>query len=124
MSLVKCEECDQMISDKATVCPHCGHTKSTVASESSNLFEDGPSGRNRAVAGLLAILLGCFGIHYFYCGKSTAGIVCILLTLLSCGVLGAIIGLITFVQGIMMLVMSQQEFERKYINTVSKFPLF
>lgn len=24
MALIKCTECGEMISDKATVCPHCG----------------------------------------------------------------------------------------------------
>jgi len=26
MALIKCEECGQMVSDKASACPHCGHT--------------------------------------------------------------------------------------------------
>ena len=88
------------------------------------VFDNGPSGRSRGVAGLLAILVGALGIHYFYMGKSTPGIVFLLASLLSCGVLGTVTAIISLVQGIMFFMMSEEEFERKYINTQSSFPLF
>lgn len=84
------------------------------------VFDSGPSGKSRGVAGLLAILLGYLGIHYFYCGKATGGIICILLCLVSCGVWGVV----TFIQGIMMMCMRSDEFERKYVYSQSTFPLF
>lgn len=83
-------------------------------------FANGPSGRSRGIAGLLAILLGNLGIQYFYCGRTTAGILAIVVSWCSCG----IFSLIWLIQGIMMIVMSQQEFERKYIYTYSTFPIF
>lgn len=88
------------------------------------VFENGPSGKSRGVAALLAIFLGCLGIHYFYLGKNTAGIVFLLVTICSCGTIGTIIGLITLIQGIIMLTMTQDDFEKKYVDSLSSFPLF
>lgn len=84
------------------------------------VFDVGPSGKCRGVAGLLAILLGGLGIHYFYCGKVGGGFICILLTLVSCGIWSVI----SLIQGIMMLCMRSDEFERKYVYSSSTFPVF
>ena len=83
------------------------------------LFDDGPSGKSRGLAGLFAILLGGLGVHYFYMGKVTGGIICILLTIVTCGVWS----IISLIMGIKMLCMKQNEFEEKYINTLSTFPI-
>lgn len=91
---------------------------------SNDPFAEGPSGKSRGVAALLAIFLGTFGIHYFYLGKSTPGIVFLVATLVTCGVLGAVISIVTLIQGIMMFMMSQEEFEAKYVNPAVSFPLF
>lgn len=78
------------------------------------------SGKSKVTAGVLAILLGGLGIQYFYLGKVGGGFITILLTLVTCGIWE----IITFVQGILMLTMSQQEFDRKFVNTDKTFPLF
>lgn len=85
-----------------------------------SIFDDGPSGKSRGVCGLLAILLGTLGVHYFYLNKIGAGIICIVLSLVTCGFWGVI----TLIQGILMLTMSQEDFERKYANSPSSFPIF
>lgn len=85
-----------------------------------NAFDAGPTGRSRGVAGLLAIFLGCFGIQYFYLGKTQAGIIAIILSLVTCGALSVL----WLIQGILMIAMSEQEFERKFIYSNSTFPLF
>lgn len=84
------------------------------------VFDAGPSGKSRGVAALLAILLGSLGVHYFYLEKVGAGLLCILLTCVTCG----IFSVIPLVQGVIMLTMRQDAFERKYVNTTSFFPLF
>ena len=84
------------------------------------VFDEGPSGKSRGVAGLLAILLTGFGVHYFYLGKVVGGFLCILLSLITCGIWNIVV----LIQGILMMTMSQEEFERKYVNTSSTFPLF
>lgn len=78
-----------------------------------------PSGK-KVAAGILALLIGGLGIQYFYLGKVTAGILTIVITICTCGAWE----LITFIQGILMLTMSDQEFDRKYVYTNSTFPLF
>ncbi|MFD1827657.1 MULTISPECIES: TM2 domain-containing protein [Mumia] len=59
-----------------------------------------PQAKSKLVAGLLGIFLGGFGIHRFYLGYTTIGVVQIVVTILTCG-LGAIWG---FVEGILYLV--------------------
>lgn len=85
-----------------------------------DLFENGPSGKSRGLAGLFAILLGGLGIHYFYMDKVAGGIICILLSLVTCGLWY----FVTLIQGIMILTLKQAEFEHKYINSTTAFPLF
>lgn len=89
---------------------------------SRGVFDDGPSGKNRGVAGILAIILGSLGIHYFYIGKNTAGIICLVLTLFSCGIAATLLSVMGLIQGILILTMSEQEFENRYIYTQSTFP--
>ena len=84
------------------------------------VFDSGPSGKSRGVAGLLAILIGWLGVHYFYVGKAGGGLLCILLTAVTCGFWSVI----TLVQGILMMCMRSEEFERKYVNSMSTMPLF
>jgi TM2 domain-containing membrane protein YozV len=61
-------------------------------------------------AGILAILLGGLGIHKFYLGYTTAGIIQLLLGL--CFGIGAIIGI---VEGIIYLTKNDEEFYNTYI---------
>jgi TM2 domain-containing membrane protein YozV len=73
--------------------------------------------KNKMTAGLLAIFLGGLGIHKFYLGANTAGIIMLL-----CSLLGAIflliptivVGVIAFVEGILYLTKSDQEFYQTY----------
>lgn len=46
--------------------------------------------KSRATAGILAILLGIYGIHSFYLGNTSRGLMQLLISLLTCGV-GAIV---------------------------------
>lgn len=135
----QCPKCGKQFSTEQPVtpvkCPYCGNEFQVAYSSQSNgpqapgvsldsVFASGPTGKSRGVAALLAILLGSLGVHYFYCGKITAGVVCALCTLCSCGLLGVVVAVLSLVQGIMMFLMSQEEFENKYVLTPSTFPLF
>lgn len=84
------------------------------------LSDTGTSGKSRLAFGLFAIFLGCLGIQYFYVGKNTAGIISIILGLVSCGLWS----IVTLIQGILVLVMSQPAFEQKYVYSPSTFPVF
>lgn len=74
----------------------------------------------RVLAGVMAILFGVFGVQYFICGKTAGGLITILLSIVTCGAWE----IITFIQGIMMLCMSDAEFNRKYVESTSTMPLF
>lgn len=87
------------------------------------VFDNGPSGKSRGIAALLALLLGPFGAHYFYCGKTTGGVISLVLLFLTAGVCG-LQGILNLVQGIMLLTMSQEDFENKWVNSSSSMPLF
>lgn len=66
----------------------------------------------KIVAGVLAILLGGLGIHKFYLGYTTTGIIQIVITIVTCGA-GSLIGLI---EGIIYLVKSDEEFDNTYVH--------
>ncbi len=86
-----------------------------------NAFDScGPEGKSRGVAALLAILLGGLGIQYFYLGKATAGIISIVLSLVTCGLWS----LVMLIQGIMMFCMTNAQFREKYVLSTSTLPLF
>jgi TM2 domain-containing membrane protein YozV len=63
----------------------------------------------KLVAGLLGILIGWLGIHKFYLGFTTAGVIMILL---ACTGISSIIGLI---EGIIYLTKSDEDFHRDYV---------
>lgn len=67
----------------------------------------GGRGKNKVVAGLLAIFVGWLGVHHFYLGSNMAGVI----TLVACC---GVSGLLNLVEGIMLLIMSDAEFDAKY----------
>ena len=74
-----------------------------------------PGADKKLPAGLLAILLGSFGIHKFFLGYTSAGIVTLLITLLTCGIGGAIMHVIGIVEGVIYLTRSDPEFVTTYV---------
>lgn len=88
--------------------------------QANDVFAFDRYGKSRGVCALLAIFLGGFGVQYFYLGKTTAGIIALIGTCVLCG----IPRILWFIQGILMFVMSPEDFERKYEATTSTFPLF
>lgn len=90
----------------------------------NDAFSTSPvTGKSRGVAALLAILLGTLGIHYFYCGKTGAGIGFLLVSLLSCGILGAVTAILALISGIKMFCMTNEQFDQTYVLTTSSMPI-
>lgn len=56
--------------------------------------------KQKMVAGILGILIGSIGIHNFYMGNSKKGIIQIVATVVTCGLLG----IWGFIEGIMILI--------------------
>ena len=68
----------------------------------------------RIVCGVLGILLGALGIHKFILGYTTAGIIMLLVSLLTFGVGGTVMYIIGLIEGITYLTKTDAEFIRVY----------
>jgi TM2 domain-containing membrane protein YozV len=64
----------------------------------------------RITAGILALLLGGFGVHKFYLGYTGAGIITIILVFCT----GGLAGVIPFIEGILYLTKSDEDFIETY----------
>ena len=146
MYIHNCPECGKQYSTQDKVnrvkCPYCGAETNVSYSEQEqsrweqfnsqqraygnidSVFNNGPSCKSRGIAGLLAILMGWCGLHYFYIGKTNAGILFLLVAILSCGILASITTIISIIQGVLFFTSTQEEFEHKWVNSPSNFPFF
>ena len=144
MYIHQCPECGKQYSTQEKVnrvkCPYCGAETNVsysdqqqtqwqqFGSQASNaidsVFNNGPSGKSRGIAGLLALFLGCVGLHYFYLNKTNAGVVFLIASLLSCGVLAVVTQIVSIIQAVLFFTSTQEEFELKWVNTPNNFPLF
>jgi TM2 domain-containing membrane protein YozV len=71
-----------------------------------------PGADKKIPAGICGILLGGLGIHKFILGYTTEGIIQIVITVVTCGA-GGIIG---FIEGIIYLTKSDEDFVNTYVN--------
>ncbi len=72
--------------------------------------------KSKMVAGLLGIFLGAFGVHKFYLGYTKEAVIMLVISLLSLGTLAAIVELIGFIEGIIYLTKSDEDFQAIYVN--------
>lgn len=146
MYIHQCPECGKQYSTQDKVnrvkCPYCGAETNVSYAEQEqsrweqfnsqqrqysaidSVFNNGPSGKSRGIAGLLAILMGWCGLHYFYIGKTNAGILFLIIAILSCGILATVTTIISIIQGVLFFTSTQEEFERRWVDSPSNFPLF
>ncbi len=75
-----------------------------------------PGADKKLAAGLLGIFLGGLGFHKFYLGYKSAGLVMLLITVCTCGFGGAVMGVIGFIEGIIYLTKSDEDFVATYVN--------
>jgi TM2 domain-containing membrane protein YozV len=68
----------------------------------------------KVAAGVCGILLGGLGIHKFILGLNTPGIIMLLVTILTCGFGGIVMGPIGLIEGNMYLTKSDEEFYETY----------
>lgn len=98
-----CHNCGAGVEPIAAVCLKCG----AALGSTGQAALPGQPLKSRLVAGLLGIFVGAFGVHRFYLGYTTIGVVQVLVTVvggvITCGfgwIAGAIWG---FVEGILIL---------------------
>tara|TARA_R110000850_G_scaffold277058_1_gene421868 strand:- start:102334 stop:102684 length:351 start_codon:yes stop_codon:yes gene_type:complete len=103
------------------------------AKSTANEFKEGwneSMGQNKEnkklIAGILAIVLGGFGIHKFILGYNKEGIILLVVTLvlgiITCGVAASAAWIIGLIEGIIYLTKTDEEFYQTY--QVNKKPWF
>ena len=78
------------------------------------------SDSKRIVCGIMAILFGTLGIQYFLVGKIGGGLLTILISIITCGLWE----IVTLIQGILMLTMTDAVFNEKDVYTDKTLPIF
>ena len=94
------------------------------AKKTANEFSDGLNnaiggGENKKIlAGILAIILGAFGVHKFILGYTKEGVIMAVVTvalmIFTCGTLGWVVGVVGLIEGIIYLTKSDEEFYNIY----------
>ena len=72
MTMIFCRGCGKEIHETAPICPHCGAPQQVAPTFNASAA---PSLKSQTVAGLLCAFLGGIGIHKFYLGRITAGVI-------------------------------------------------
>ncbi len=72
--------------------------------------------QKKILAGILGIILGSLGIHKFILGYTIEGIIMLLVTLLTCGLAGTVMGIIGLIEGIIYLTTPDDKFYYTYIK--------
>ena len=72
--------------------------------------------KSKIAAGLFAILLGPLGIHKFYLGYTTAGVIMLLVSLLTLGLGAIVMQIIGLIEGILYLTKTDEEFYAIYVQ--------
>ncbi|RUO23002.1 hypothetical protein CWE09_13810 [Aliidiomarina minuta] len=95
--MIYCRGCGKELHESAISCPHCGARQQSATGQ----------GKNKVVAGVLALFLGGFGIHRFYLGQWW-GIFYLLFFWTF------IPSFIALIEAIVFLVSGDQQWEQKY----------
>ncbi len=96
-----CVNCGELIYKQAELCPECG-----VEQPSTGGVRDS----DQIIAGILAVLVGGLGVHKFYQGNMRNGV------LYLCFFWTAIPAFLGLIEGILMLLADEQEYEEKWSN--------
>jgi TM2 domain-containing membrane protein YozV len=75
-----------------------------------------PRASNKIPAGICGILLGSLGVHKFILGYTGAGLVMLLVTVLTCGLAAGVMHIIGLIEGIIYLCKPDDEFVRVYVD--------
>ncbi|MBZ6493543.1 TM2 domain-containing protein [Natrinema longum] len=95
-----CINCGELINKQAEVCPDCGVQQPSLGGTDSE----------KVAAGVLALLLGGLGAHKFYQGNVKLGVIYL------CFFWTGIPALLGLIEGILILVADDAEYEAKYAD--------
>jgi len=101
-----CSNCANEVSDKALACPSCGFQLSAPRDIATK----------KLIAGIAGMLWGSMGVHKFILGYKKEGLILLLVSVLSLFMLAVIPFIIGWIEGIIYLCKSTEEFERIYIK--------
>ncbi|MGD1944469.1 MAG: TM2 domain-containing protein [Leptolyngbyaceae cyanobacterium] len=77
---------------------------------------DSNNNDKKIIAGVLGILLGALGIHKFVLGYTTEGVIMLVVSIATCGIGGAVMGIIGLIEGIINLTKTDEEFQATYVD--------
>ena len=90
-----CTNCGKELKEGADICLNCG--KLINHDNETKKQEPLPTAKSKIAAGILGILLGCFGVHNFYLGYKNKAILQLVLTIVGfLTIIIAIANIITF----------------------------
>lgn len=95
-----CTNCGKELNESSDICLNCGKFIENKTNTSTNATS---TGKSKLAAGLLGILLGCFGVHNFYLGYTGKAVGQLLITVLSCFTLSFVSAIWGLIEGIMIL---------------------
>lgn len=75
-----------------------------------------PRASSKVPAGVCGIILGGLGVHKFILGYTGAGIIMLLVSVLSCGTLYPVMHIIGLIEGIVYLAKPDDDFVRAYVD--------
>jgi TM2 domain-containing membrane protein YozV len=140
---VFCTKCGAQNEDGSLVCSHCQAALPAIGYQPgyqaqaefqsgyqpiqppAPMYQPGAQGgtdwqargaNKKVAAGICGILVGTFGVHKFILGYQTEGVIMLLVSLLSCGMLAIVMQVIGIIEGIMYLTKSDEEFVRTYVE--------
>ena len=94
-----CPNCGAHISSSTLICPSCGYQMPPVQNV---VYKQ----KSKVLAGILGIVFGSIGVHNFYLGYTSKGVIQLAMTLggfLTCGISSAAAGIWGLVEGILIL---------------------
>ncbi len=110
-----CYNCGTQINAQQIMCVKCGVSLSKSSSGSSSKEDE----KKRIIMGIIAILVGSLGVHKFCHGSWGWGIVYILLSLIGCILILPLLVtcILSIVEGVRYLLMDDEEYNQKYIES-------
>lgn len=109
-----CNNCGAQCTSNQAICLKCGSAISNAGSSEATVVYGDDYGEvyagsySKQTAGILALCLGGLGAHKFYHGSFGLGIIYLVF------IFTFVPAIISFIEGIMYLTMSQQEYDQRY----------